>query len=69
MSWPRRERVDAAVYVTYAWQRRAQERLQIDNRGRIGVATPPEVAAVLAWLNDHEPTLLREALDEAGIRK
>ena len=47
-----------------AEQERDVHRFQAENADRIRVATDPEKDAVLFWLNDHEPDILRNAMDE-----
>lgn len=39
-------------------------RSQAENRDRLDAATDAEKDDVLRWLNDNEPDVLREAMDE-----
>ncbi|GAB3080868.1 hypothetical protein GCM10027053_51630 [Intrasporangium mesophilum] len=51
----------------WTWERSDYDRLVAENRARLGAARPPKLDDVLLWLNENEPTMLREALDEAGV--
>jgi hypothetical protein len=42
-------------------------RFQEENWQRVSVATDPEKDEVLRYLNDHDPDILREAMDETGV--
>ena len=50
-----------------AWDRRAYERLTAANRARLTAASNVQLDAVVGWLNDNEPHVLRDALNGAGV--
>jgi len=60
--------VSLLAELTSGRDRARHERAMLNNAVRFVDYSPGEMFLLVAWLNEHETTLLAEALDEAGLR-